>query len=528
MSASTSLAIRIATIFDNKGLKKANKDVNKLQSAVKKLAGAAGIGLSIAAVVKFGKNAVKAFAENEKSAKRLEGVVKNLGLALSNPLIESNLDSISKKYGYQGEVLRESYQKLLTSTGSLEKSQDLLNLSLDIAAGTGQDLVSVNQDLAALYVGNTKGLKKYNLGLSAAQLKTIKYEDAVSLLNKQFAGAAQSELGTYSGKMRILGEAAGNAEEIIGGGLIDALMILTGDTSIDGLAKSMNEFAENAVTATTQIATLIEKITGTPIAKAAGTMLGDLLTGQNYGQIFGLTPYGDTNTKGGRTRVRPRANRLFAGGQDSILEAKRNKEIRAAEAEALKRAKALAAAQAKILAEAKKKVALDKASKTLNLQAIGIEAALKGKISETDRISLLLQKAILEGNASLATQLSDKLEEIIKRNEQLRLALLSTPKAPNPFEDWKIPTLTMPELNLGNISSVYARGQRPNQGGGFDFFDPAKVGMTSGGTPPINIKVEIAGEAVEAVITNSQINSSLSGSFNQVNRSGNVGAVAIQ
>ena len=44
MSANTSLAIRIAAIFDNKGLKQADKGIKTLQSSVKKLAGAAGIG----------------------------------------------------------------------------------------------------------------------------------------------------------------------------------------------------------------------------------------------------------------------------------------------------------------------------------------------------------------------------------------------------------------------------------------------------------------------------------------------------
>ena len=526
--------LRIPIIVENKG-KKALGDVDKgvkgLSKSFKKLAGAAGIGLSVAAVVKFGKNAVKAFAENEKSAKRLEGVVKNLGLALSNPLIESNLDSISKKYGYQGEVLRESYQKLLTSTGSLEKSQDLLNLSLDIAAGTGQDLVSVNQDLAALYVGNTKGLKKYNLGLSAAQLKTIKYEDAVSLLNKQFAGAAQSELGTYSGKMRILGEAAGNAEEIIGGGLIDALMILTGDTSIDGLARSMQEFADNTVIAMNRIATLQAKINSNPIAKAAGTMLGDLLTGQNYGQIFGLTPYGDTNTKGGRTRERPRANRLFAGGQDSILEAKRNKEIRAAEAEALKRAKERAKLETKATVEAKKKAALDKASKTLNLDAIGIEAALKGKISETDRISLLLQKALLEGNANQATKLSDQLNEAVKRQNELAAILLATPKAPNPYENWKIPddVLAWTAASLGVTVSSLGTTPVPISSTFSDAQMELAAAVNAGQVADqklINVQVYLDGDMVGNAVRDSSINQSLSGSFNSVNRRGRFAPVA--
>jgi len=43
----------------------------------------------------------------------------------------------------------------------------------------------------------------------------------------------------------------------------------------------------------------------------------------------------------------------------------------------------------------------------------------------------------------------------------------------------------------------------------------------------ISVEVYLDGDIVGGAITNSQINSSLSGSFNQVNRSGGRGAVAI-
>jgi hypothetical protein len=195
-----------------------------------------------------------------------------------------------------------------------------------------------------------------------------------------------------------------------------------------------------------------------------------------------------------------------------------------AEADAAKRAKALAALQTKSLGEAKKKAALDKASKTLNLDAIGIEAALKGKLSETDRISLLLQKAILEGNATLATQLSDQLDTAIKRNNELRLSLLATPKAPNPFSEWSVPKLDFGGNVLGTpvpnfVPPAYAMPPTFGQQGGL----PAGVVAGVNPAPVVNVKVEVAGEAVAAVITQQQTNQSLSGSFIGVNRTARFG-----
>jgi hypothetical protein len=195
-----------------------------------------------------------------------------------------------------------------------------------------------------------------------------------------------------------------------------------------------------------------------------------------------------------------------------------------AEADAAKRSKELAALQKKNLDTQKKSLILQKASKTLNLDAIGIEAALKGKISESDRLSLQLQKAILEGNATLATTLSDQLDAAIKRNNELRLALLATPKAPNPFSEWSVPKLDFGGNMLGTpvpnfVPPSYVTPETFTSGGAMGpqaFTPPA---------PVVNVKVEVAGEDVAAVITQQQNNQSLSGTFSSVNRIGRFATV---
>jgi len=519
MSANTSLAIRIAAIFDNKGLKEADKATAKLQSAVKKLAGAAGIGLSTAAVINFGKNAAKAFAENEKSAKRLETVVKNLGLAFEIPGIEASLDRVSAKFGYEGEVLREAFQKLITTTGSAKKSQDLLNLSLDIAAGSGVNLLTVNQDLAAAYTGQTRGLRKYNLGLTQSELKTLDFDSAVSKLSANFKGAGTAELETYSGKMRVLQEAADNAQEIIGGGLVESLSLLAGEgNTVQPIADSMGELATYVSDVTVGLATLIAKVKELPGM--------DYYLKNIFPQVLKLNQI--TQALNLLRKLAPTTTPGMGGYPSSALggtfidpnEAAR----KAAEAAAAKRARELAALQKKTLDTQKKSLALQKASKTLNIEAIGIEAALKGKLNETDRLSLQLQKAILDGNATLATQLSDQLDTAIKRNNELRASLLATPKAPNPFSEWSIPKLDFGGNMLGTpvpnfVPPAYAMPPTFGQQGGL----PAGVVAGVNPAPPINIKVEVAGEAVAAVITQTQTNQSLSGSFVGTNRTARFG-----
>ena len=523
--------LRIPIIGEFKG-KKAFKDadnsVKGLSKSFKKLAGIAGIGLTTAAIVNFGKKAAAAFIADQKAASQLAISVKNLGLAFETPRIEKFISELSQAAGVADDVLRPSMQKLLQTTGSVAKSQELLTQALDISRGSGVDFDTVVNDLTMAYVGQTRGLRKYSLGLSQAELKTMKFSDVQERLNKQFSGANAAYLETYAGKMEVLGTAAGEAQETIGKGLVDALMILSGDTSVEELAITMQTLADNTANAITELAKL---------GKAAATFVSE-----GYGKVDeasnDITDFIDRIT-GNSQRITRRnvgqARRFFGGGSggaggdyDPYALARKK-----AEAEAAKRQKELAALQKKSLDAQKKSLALQKASKTLNLEAIGIEAALKGKISETDRISLLLQKAILEGNATLATQLSDQLEAATKRQNELRQLLLTTPEAPNPYRNWTLPQdlLNYTASALGvSVAQLQTAPVAPSS-----TFSDAQMELMSAvnsfqqaDKQAINIEVYLDGNAVTNAITESQVNQSLSGTFSDINRVAARGSVGIR
>jgi hypothetical protein len=204
-----------------------------------------------------------------------------------------------------------------------------------------------------------------------------------------------------------------------------------------------------------------------------------------------------------------------------------------AEAAAAKRARELAALQKKTLDTQKQSLALQKASKTLNLEAIGIEAALKGQISETDRLSLLLQKSILEGNSTLATSLSDQLGAAVKQNNDLQAALLATPEAPNPYRNWTIPAdlLNYTAVSLGVSPETVINAPQtiaiPTEDPLREIFDAVMAAQVAqdkadaaakAAEAIVNVNVQVGAEDVAAIITQQQTNQSLSGSFNTVNR----------
>jgi hypothetical protein len=415
MATLPSLVVSAVTTFDGKALKNGEKQIGTFAKSAKKAFGALGLAALAVAAVKFGKNSVKAFADNEKSAKRLAGVVKNLGQAFETPFIEANLDQISAKFGLQGEVLREAYQKLLTVTGSVTKSNELLNASLDVAAGSGENLVTVNQDLAALYVGNTKGLRKYNLGLTQAELKTLDFESGLALLTKTFKGAAGNELETYEGKMRVLGESADNAQEIIGGGLVDAFMILAGDTTTEDLAESMATLATNTSNVITELAKL---------ARAIGNVASE-----SYGAVDNfskdITDFMD-RLFGFEERIAQRNVVRMGGYPSSALGpravdpniAKRD----AIEKERLKRERERAALAAKAAKLDKAKLALNKASAVFDSTRISIAAALRATYDKETKLRLEALMLIEEDKGEAALKKIDELAKFQKNADMQRLA----------------------------------------------------------------------------------------------------------
>jgi hypothetical protein len=402
--------INIGSKLDGKGFKQAETASEKLGKSVKGLAKTFAATFGAAAMLSYGKNAVKAFAENEKSAKRLETVLKNLGLAFDTDKIEKNLDMISAKFGYEGEVLREAFQGLITATGSTTKSQDLLNLSLDVAAGSGQDLLTVNRDLAAVFVGNTKGLRKYNLGLAQSELKTLGFEDAVTKLTATFAGAAAAELDTYSGKMRVLREAADNAQETIGGALIDAFMKLAGDTTMDDLTDSVDNLADS-------LSSVIE-LAGTLAAPFVGLAKLFNDASMNYTKflykVTGTAFMGDKRDRqyGGAAADRYR----------SIEETANAKARAKAEAAAAKRQRELLALQKKSALAEKNKLSLSKAAAVFDTNRISIAAALQATYDKETRLRLEALMAIEDDNGELALRKINELAALQKNADMAKLA----------------------------------------------------------------------------------------------------------
>lgn len=242
--ASADVKIDIATEFTGKkAFNQADKATQKLSGGVKKLAAGLGVAFGARALANYGKNAVKAFAEDEKAAKALTLTLNNLGLAFADPAVKQFISRLEEQYAVADDKLRPAYQKLLTTTGDYVKAQDLLTTGLDLAAMSGQDILTVTADLSKAYAGNTKGLSKYGLGLSKTELAAMSFEEILAQIAKVSTGQAQAAADSYAGSLAKLNIAAENASESIGKDLITAISTLGGE---GGLPKVIDMIASVA------------------------------------------------------------------------------------------------------------------------------------------------------------------------------------------------------------------------------------------------------------------------------------------
>ena len=504
------LRIPITSEFKGKkAFKEANTATSTLQKGVKKLGAQLAITFGATQLLKFAKNAAKAFIEDDKAASQLAISVKNLGLAFETPRIEQFISGLARVSGVADDQLRPAMQKLLQTTGSVTKSQELLTQALDISRGSGVDYETVVNDLGMAFVGQTRGLRKYYLGLSQAELKTMSFEDVQKKLTKQFTGANAVYLETYAGKIGILSNAANEAQESIGKGLVDALALLSGGgNDIQPLADSMQEFGTWLGDAIYGLGIMIDQIKSLP----GGSLLGGI-DGDGFLKTYSpLIRFLDERAKAARA-ARPLEGRMseHAGRLGNPANATRAR----IESEADKRAKQLAKMKEKELVAQKKQNALIKASKTLDLDRISITAALRNNISETDRLSLQLQLSLLDKNESQALKLSAELTEATKRQNDLKAALLTTPEAPNPYRNWIPPVFNVPTGGMGSTMAG-------------DYLGLGAIGAGATANSIMNVQVILDGDVVGGAVTSVQQNQSLSGTFADVSRYNGRGAPSVK
>jgi len=378
-------------------------------------------------IVDFGKASVQAFANNQKQVLLLTNTLKNLGLGMQAFASNQFIDHLSLATGKTKEELIPAFQGLVVATNSTIEAQKALQVALDVSQGTGKDLATVQIALSKGFLGNTTALTRLGAGLDKATLKTGDMNLIMKRLEETFSGSAKTAAESFQGSLDRLNVAATEAKVAIGGDLVQAFTDLSGSggfTSTITAIGTLSNLIGDAIVGFSRLFREIEIITS---AKSPLDMVRKIIAAQ---QQFNKEDMLLANQRSG---IASQASSHLAviAAQNIALQKQSAAEKKIADA-----ANATKKAKADTLALQRSQLSLALAGSTADMQNIEIQAALQRGQTEQVNNVLLLQRALLNGNADQASILA---QEVLKANGLVmdvngNISALATAK--DPFKDW--------------------------------------------------------------------------------------------
>ena len=477
--------IDIAAEFTgNKAFKQAETTTQKLEKSVAKL-GKQLLGVFAAGkLLSFGKQAVKAFAADEKAARSLALALANTGNAFAAIEVEKFIGDLQRATGVLDDQLRPAFRTLLTATGNVKKSQDGLALALDIAAGTGKDLGAVSMALAKAYGGQTTALSRLGAGLSKATLASGDLDLITSELTKKFSGQALAAADGYAGSMAKLAVASENAKEIIGKDLLDAMQLIAGKDGIGGATTAMEGFATEIGNAIYGVGVLIAKLKEIPGAGVISDFLtaptGALALLSMFGRNRKATAAGTPAQSPGQRKAIDKAN------ADAIRLQKSKNTLSKIDNDNTARKLVLTGDQ----------LALLELEKKFDVERIGLFAAMNQATDGETKMRLLSLIAIHDQNAALAGQIkkANEAEDAMKAfTEAIRASIRAL-----------LDRIAAEQLKLMTALGISGGG-----GGGGTSFNTNDPNAVSGGIPNTALSMDFSAgtfRAAESRTTNISVN----------------------
>ena len=454
-TANENVKINFLTTFNGKGANQAAAQMGSLEKQASRLGKTLIAAFGAQKILGFAKDSVKAFAEDQKAAAILSQTMSNLFLGADTKRVEDYIKKLETATGVLDDKLRPAFDTIVRSTRDTGKAQDLLNLAMDISAGTGKDLETVSTALAKGYLGNTTALGKLGAGLSAADLKSKNFALIQQKLADLFMGDAKVAANSFQGSMDRLSVSVNNAKETIGKGLVDAFTILAGpDGGVAKAQTAIDDFATNTADALVGLAD-VAKSTFDFIGKYGSGVLGGSGSDSVFSQVVKRGKWGVLANWGKKVKA-DKAITESSNQAGINVEASRqavlDKQAKVAATNSAIQAKAQTAQLAKQTAEKKKQVDLDKAALVLkgagrlfdNTAIQLAAAAANASLTEQDmkrvelkQTMLQLQDALDNKDSLLATKLAASVKEQQAGIQGLGSTISSLPQAPDVLSSLK-------------------------------------------------------------------------------------------
>ena len=178
-----------ATQGANNQLQTMGDKAKKISGGIKSAFLAIGVGLSFKAIT-------QGFEETTKAAEREIKGRNNLTLAIENNT-DATASQIKEVHKYiaatevasavNDDVLRPALGSLIRATGDTNRAMKLMDVAMDVAAGTGKDLGSISEAMSKALNGNVGALRRLVPTLNDTEDPMIQLERAFKGANEEAA-----------------------------------------------------------------------------------------------------------------------------------------------------------------------------------------------------------------------------------------------------------------------------------------------------------------------------------------------------
>jgi hypothetical protein len=239
--ATGAVIARIVSQYSDKGSKEAAKDIKRLGQNIDNFGRKATKSFGLATIAagafagKLAVDAVQGAMADQKAQAGLALTLRNTAGATDEAIKanEAYLDSLELQVAIDNEQLIPALQTLVTGTGNLAKSQELLSLATNISAASGKDLGAVSMALSRAYNGNFTALTRLGIPLDKAALKSKNFNAITADLAETTKGQAAAAANTFAGRLEKLRLQLAQSADKVGYALLPALTRLADKISKD-------------------------------------------------------------------------------------------------------------------------------------------------------------------------------------------------------------------------------------------------------------------------------------------------------
>jgi hypothetical protein len=450
--------------WNGSALVKGEKQLTQFQKTTLSLGKAFATTFAVKKIYNYGKAAVVAFAEAEAQQQRLTKLLRVTVGATDGQVIALNhqAEALEKLGVVTAGSITQVQSQLATFNLQTSTIRALTPAILDYvtaekgAAASASEFKSMTNGLAQALNGNFASLTKTGFVLDDVTKGLIKNGSEaeraaalVKVLDSTYKGFNASLRKTTSGQMVALNNAADQAQETIGKGLVDSIALLGGANGIDTATESMDRFGTSVANSTYGLATMLKTLKAPEIAG----FLRNAFNNRPLPEYFkfkapdAATTAAYSPTSMYFTNETAERAKLVATIKKQNTTEKEKQKLSAAE-----------------LRDKKKQAELDALKKKFDVERINLETALANSTDEAEKARIKSLLTIIDEDENAAAK---RLAELDKANAaKMQAEYFAAVSLNNLAEAARLAAMGVKSITLGGapIGSFQSRVSDPNTG----------------------------------------------------------------